>query len=59
MCAYRRLAEGRPLAAWHPLISGDPDSVHQAGIGVAGRCISETKVPIQELVQHVVVWADE
>jgi len=47
-CAYKRLAEGRPLADWHPLISGDPQSVHRAGIGMAGRCVSEQQVPLHE-----------
>jgi len=42
-CAYRRLAEGKELPDWHPLRTGDPDSVHEAGISAKGKVVSETK----------------
>ena len=40
-CAYRLLADGEPLPDWHPLITGDPESVHRAGVSVRGWTISE------------------
>jgi Uncharacterized conserved protein len=53
-CAYRLLAEGKDLPGWHPLVSGDPVSVHRAGISVRAKVISAKDIDEDDLPDYVV-----
>ena len=56
-CAYRLRSEGKDLPAWHPLVSGDPESVVRAGISVRGRIgACENDVPLDDLPDYIARW---
>ncbi len=52
-CAYRLVAEGRPLYDWHPLLSGRPETVHEAGVSARGRTVSEFDVPEEDWEDYI------
>lgn len=53
-CAYRLVVEGRPLYPWHPLLSGDPETVHAAGVSVRGLTIPEFEVDEDDWEDHII-----
>ncbi|HDK38626.1 MAG TPA: YcgN family cysteine cluster protein [Thiolapillus brandeum] len=53
-CAYRLLAEGKPLPNWHPLVSGDSGTVFRSGNGIEGRTICEDDA--DRLDHHLIDW---
>lgn len=55
-CAYRLLAYHQPLPSWHPLVSGDTETVHRAGISARGKTINEHDVDLEQLEDHIVHW---
>ena len=56
-CAYRRIEEGRGLAWWHPLVSGRPETVREAGVSAAARIFaSEDDLPMDRWIERIVKW---
>lgn len=55
-CAYRLISEGEDLYWWHYLVSGDRETIHQAGISVRGRTVSEEVVPVEDFEDYIVDW---
>jgi uncharacterized cysteine cluster protein YcgN (CxxCxxCC family) len=53
-CAYRLVLHGQPLPDWHPLESGDPLSIHRAGISVMGKVQSESQANLDRLDDYII-----
>ena len=53
-CAYKRLHQGKGLPIWHPLLTGDPASVHQARASVIGQTVPEYDVADDEWEDHII-----
>lgn len=52
-CAYKLIKNGRDLPDWHPLVSGDPETVHEEGISVRGKVISETFLSEDDIASQI------
>ncbi|MBV8566828.1 MAG: YcgN family cysteine cluster protein [Methylobacteriaceae bacterium] len=56
-CAYRLVAEGKDLYWWHPLVSGSPDTVHEAKVSIRGKVAAlENEVAVERLADFIVSW---
>ena len=58
-CAYRLVSEGRDLYWWHHLVSGSPETVHQAGVSIRYKTISEDDIDEDDLPDRITEWGGE
>jgi uncharacterized cysteine cluster protein YcgN (CxxCxxCC family) len=57
-CAYKRLFERKPLPQWHPLISKDKNSVHEAGVSAKWFAQSEEYIHPEQLIDFIITCDD-
>lgn len=55
-CAYRLIKEGKDLPSWHPLVSGEQESVHRADMSVRGKTVFEHDVAFEDMEDYIVDW---
>ena len=53
-CAYRLLYQNRPLPDWHPLLTGTPQSVHDAGVSVQGWTVPEFEIDEEDWEDYII-----
>ena len=55
-CAYSLLNQGKTLPEWHPLITGNKESVTEANISISGKVVSEDNIHYEQLPEHLINW---
>jgi uncharacterized cysteine cluster protein YcgN (CxxCxxCC family) len=55
-CAYRLVHHGEDLRPWHPLVSGNPESVHTANVSVRGKTRPQGKLKTRHLIRRITQW---
>ena len=53
-CAYKRLYRGQSLPDWHPLITKDKNSVHEAGVSAKWFAQSEEYIHPDQLEEFII-----
>lgn len=56
-CAYRVLAEGKPLPDWHYLVCGDKQTVHQTGISLKGKTVADDTIAEEMWMERIICKA--
>lgn len=57
-CAYRLISEGKDLHQWHPLISGNAQTVLDAGISIKGKVLPEQVSDEDDWEEHIIHWVE-
>lgn len=57
-CAYKLVRDGQELYWWHYLVSGDRNTVHEAGISVRGRTVPEDGIDVEDYQDYLVDWPE-
>ena len=53
-CGYKLLHEGNPLPAWHPLLTGSAQDMHDAGASMISRTVPEYDIDEEDFEDYVI-----